>query len=277
MSFISAKKKLTKAQQKALDELLADWETSSGVPPHAAANIRAEKGSQLIPLAKFLAALADEYSNFRSNGNNPAPIFDELRRNFGLQGFDSKALSGIVFGRAVLLKKFAEFLQPRLDALNCLDTQEQIQTTLRSLHGKTKLDAPPYNRQYFDAIVQTPIGRDAVFATFAKPIATNQGPWAHPLPSAKEVRERVALGLDPPGEDYLLFTYRLPIDVVPRVPTSASPSWSYQKWFRPNPNAAKERHGWTAPLNSAFASLPEIVHPKIDGTTLIFPFYVVNP
>lgn len=69
---------------------------------------------------------------------------------------------------------------------------------------------------------------------------------------------------------------QVPAATVPRVPTTASPGWFYQRWFRPSQKADAELHGWTAPIGSGFAGRPEVVHSEIDGTTLVFPIHIAK-
>ena len=115
-----------------------------------------------------------------------------------------------------------------------------------------------------------------MFATFAKPVKAGQRPWLAPVPDANAIRSSIALGEDDEGKDYILFAYRLPPEVLPRVPTTASPGWFYQQWFRPNVGAATDLHGWTEPLKPGFDRLPGIVHEEISGTTVVFPIHIAT-
>ena len=176
----------------------------------------------------------------------------------------------------MLLNNYARYLSPRLDAVGYLDTEEEIRATIRKMDNETEAAAPAYLKGYFRAIRETPLGKKAVFATFAKPVSAGQRPWNLPISDANTIRSTIALGEDPENQDYILFAYRLPDSVVPLVPTTASPGWFYQRWFRPNINAASDLHGWTEPLKSGFTPQPEIVHEEIPGATVVFPIHIAN-
>jgi hypothetical protein len=275
MSFNSARNKLTDARKAALDSLLADWDGSTDIRPQVAANLRAEFGSDIDPLADYLAVLADKKAELDSAAHDAKDIFQQIGKIFALAGHEAAPHKDAIFGRAILVENFVRYLQGTLYKLGLTDTPDDILRNLQSLDDKTEATAPSASRIYFKAIRQTALGKDAVFATFAKPVRANERPWVRPPPDANTIRNTIALGEDGTGKDYILFAYRLP-DGTPRVPTTASPGWSYQKWFRPNPAAATELHGWTEPIGTGFVKRPEIVHSEKDVTTLVFPIHIAK-
>lgn len=276
MSFPSARARLTSKRRAALDSLLGEWAAAPGVPPFAAANLHSENGAPTTRTAKYLALLADNRTRLAVTPPGPREAFEELRAEYALQGHNADALRPLILGRAILLVKYARHLAPRLEAFGCFDTEDQIRLTLRALSGLTEAAAPKHLRVYFDAMRVTPLGRGVTFATFAFPARTGRRPWEAPLPDATAVRNTLALGEDPDGDDYLLFAYRIHSPVPLRTPTTASPDWFYQRWFRPSARAATELHGWTSPISPAFPARPELVHAEVDGATLEPPIHVAN-
>lgn len=272
MPFATAKAKMSSANQAALDSLLGAWAGAGDVAKQAAINLQNEHGSTDDRLEVYLDALASNQS--RLSVPSPRHDFELVGKPFALTGHESTPSKGAIFGRAMLLDKYARYLMPKLDALGCHDTEEEVRDTIRKLDNEDDKSVPPYMDGYFQAIRETPLGRGAVFATFAQPVVANQRPWTLPIPRADFIRSTIALGEDPADKDYILFAYRLPDTVVPLVPTTASPGWFYQRWFRPNINALADRHGWTEPLKPGFTRQPEIVHEEILGTTVLFPVHI---
>ena len=276
MSFSIARNKLSTARQAALDSLLAVWDGSSGIRLQAAANLRAEFGSEIDPLAEYLAALADRSTELSSANLGIDFTFQEIGKVFALAGHMAEPYKHAVFGRAILAETYARYLKGTLYGLGLADTPGDILRNLRSLEDKTEATAASASRIYFKAMKQTALGKGAVFATFAKPVRTGQRPWLAPIPNANTVRDTIALYGDDTGKDYILFAYQLTSPIIPRAPTTASPGWRYQRWFRPNPAAPTELHGWTEPIGTGLKKRPEIVHPEIDGSTLVFPIHVAK-
>ena len=274
MSFNTAKSKLINDNQAALDSLLAAWTSADAVAKQAAANLQNEHGSEVDKLESYLVELANRAPQLSVASTEIE--FKQAGKTFRLAGHETTPCNGAIFGRAMLLENYARYVFPELEKLRYTDTAEEIHATLRKLDGVDEATAPPYLGGYFQAIRQTPLGRGAVFATFAKPVNTGQRPWRAPIPDADAIRSSIALGEDGEGKDYILFAYRLPPEVVPRVPTTASPGWFYQRWFRPNVHAATDLHGWTEPLKPGFNRLPEIVHEEIFGTTVVFPIHIAT-
>ena len=274
MSFNTAKANLVGPNQVALDSLLVAWAGADAVAKQAAANLQNEHGSEVDKLESYLVELANRapYLSVAS----PEIEFKQAGKTFRLAGHEATPCKGAIFGRAMLLENYARYVSPELEKLRYTDTAEVISATLRKLDGVDEAAAPPYLGGYFQAIRETPLGRGAVFATFAKPVNAAQRPWLAPIPDADAIRSSIALGEDDEGKDYILFAYRLPPGVVPRVPTTASPGWFYQQWFRPNGGAATDLHGWTEPLKLGFDRLPEVVHEEISGTTVVFPIHIAT-
>jgi len=274
MSFIKAKAKLISANQVVLDSLLVAWAGADAVAKQAAANLQNEHGSEIDKLESYLVELANRAPQWS------VPIlekeFKQAGEAFSLEGHEATPCKGAIFGRAMLLENYARYVFWELEKLGLADTLEVICTTLRKLDGVDEAAAPPYLKGYFQAIRKTPLGRGAVFATFAKPVKPDQRPWRAPIPNADAIRSSIALGEDDEGKDYILFAYRLPPGVSPRVPTTASPGWFYQQWFRPNGDAATDFHGWTEPLKAGFDRLPEVVHKEISGTKVVFPIHIAT-
>jgi hypothetical protein len=276
MPFNKARSKLSATRTAALDGLLAAWRGASDIPPQAAANLQAERGSEIDPLAEYLRELADSHDQLGVEPPGPRAEFERVGRIFAFAGHDAMPYRSAVLGRAVLLEKYARYLTLKLDELGCLDTEDEICINLRLIRDIPEETAKPYFQVYFKAMRLTPLGRGAVFATFAKPVRPGERPWKSPIPDAYTVRDTVALGEDPVGKDYILFAYGVPGSTRLQVPTTASPGWSYQRWFRPSPTADTERHGWTAPIKPGLPKRPEVVHPEIDGTTLVFPIHIAS-
>jgi hypothetical protein len=273
--FTEARGRLNNGRRTALDALLADWVRSAGTHAQAARNIQAENGSEAPALDAYLERLAGANTDLCK----PAPhkIFERVGEVFALQGHEASAFKSAVFGRAVILEKFARYLQTPLDRLGASDTHDNVIAALRALNSTREGDVPPEYRVYLNAMRQTALGKRAVFATFSK-AAPLTSPWPSPTPGAQNIRETIALGADPVGKEYILFAYRLRHDTTPRVPTTASPGWTYQLWFRPNPAAAAERHGWTEPLGAGLSKQPEIVHvEESSGSELVFPIHIAKP
>jgi hypothetical protein len=276
MSFDAARNSISPSRRAILDSLLAEWRSTSDLPALAAENLRAEKGSQINKIATYVSALVDNEKELRPSSPTIGMTFEQTGAGFAFAGHEASPFAMALFGRAITLVKFARFLAPQLDVLGCFDTEEDIRGILRSLDNVVEASAPTRFRVYFEAIRNTPLGKKAVFATFIKPVSVGASPWTPPVPRAEEIRSSIALGEDLPGEDYLLFSYHLPSGVLPQVPTTASPGWFYQRWFRPNPSADTDLHGWTAPLDPSFAKRPEIVHPEVNGRTLVFPLHLAR-
>jgi hypothetical protein len=276
MIFETARRKLTDSRQTALDSVLAEWTTSSELPPLAAANLQRENGSSSTKFADYLGGLADKESQLRVLDPGLRVVFEQVGTIFAFAGHEATPFKDAIFGRAILLVKFARFLAPQLDELGCFDTEEDIRAILRRLDGTAENATASRFRVYFDAMRATPLGRGAIFATFVKSATTGSLPWTSPVPDARAIRSSIGLGEDPDGQDYMLFAYRLPADTAPLVPTTASPGWFYQRWFRPNPTADADVHGWTVPIDPLFARRPEVVHSEIDGATLVFPIYIAD-
>jgi hypothetical protein len=276
MVFDPARNQLSTARKSALDVLLAEWQANNGVPLRAATNLRAERGSGVGPLVTYLTSLADNQADLGVAPPGPKTAFEQIGNIFSLAGHEATPFKESLFGRAILLEKYARYyLTPELDKLGCLDTEEDIRLTLRAIADATETAVPVRFRIYFEAMRRALLGRKAVFATFTKSIQMGESPWTEPIPDAQSIRNNIALGEDPLDKDYILFVYRLPDGTLPRVPTTASPGWFYQRWFRPSQNADTELHGWTEPIGSG-SSRPEIVHSEIAGTTLVFPIHIAK-
>lgn len=276
MGFKEAKDALDSAKKADLEVLLEDWSKSRGVAAFAAQNLQNDEGSNVHELKDYLHTICDNKADLETKKPSLKIVFEKIGKPFSLAGHVARPFADAVFGRAMLLENYARYLVPQLDLLGCFDTAENVLQTLRELAGREEKEAPTRYRPYLRAIRHTALGKNAIFATFVKPIALSQSPWEAPIPEAGHIRNRVALGEDPENKDYVLFTYRLPKGVQPKVPTSASPGWSYQKWFRPNPLALKELHGWTEPLVAGLERMPEIVHSEIDGSQIVFPIQIAN-
>lgn len=274
MLFNLVRDRLTAANQAALDSLLSVWACAGDLARQATTNLQNENGSVDHRLEAYLNDLANNAS--RLSVASPRNDFEQVGKSFALAGHEAAPFKDTIFGRAMLLDNYARYLSPRLDALGCRDTEEEIRATIRKMNNQNEGTAPPHLEGYFRAIRETPLGKGAVFATFAKPVRTGLRPWLPPIPNAHAIRSSIALGEDDTGKDYILFAYRLPAHVVPCVPTTASPGWFYQRWFRPNAYAAIDLHGWTEPLEPGFRRLPEIVHEQIPGATVVFPIYIAT-
>ena len=274
MSFNTAKANLISANQVALDSLLVAWKSAEPLAKQAAANLQNEHGSEIDKLETYLAELANRAPQL--SGAAPKTEFEQAGKTFSLAGHDAIPWKGAIFGRAMLLENYARYVTPELEKLEYDDTTEEITARLRKLDGVDEATAPPYLGGYFQAIRKTRLGKGAIFATFAKPVKLGQRPWSTPIPDADAIRSSIALGEDDEGKDYILFAYSLPPNVIPRVPTTASPGWFYQQWFRPNDRAATDLHGWTEPLKPGFDRLPEVVHEEIFGTTVVFPIHIAS-
>lgn len=276
MPFPAARDNLDDPRRTALDALLSEWNAAPGVPPFADANLRAEHGAPTSEITNYIVLLSDNSAALNVAPPGPRAMFEQLGEASALSGHDAAPLRALVLGRAVMLTKYARYLAPRLDALGCFDTDDQIRASLRSLSGLTEVTAPANLEVYFSAVRLTPLGRGATFATFATPPDVNHRPWVVPIPSGNEVRDSLGLGEDPDGSDYILFAYRVSDTAALRAPTTASSGWFYQRWFRPSAAAETDLHGWTAPLSSTYNPRPEVVHSEIDGSTLVTPMYIVN-
>ena len=259
-----------------LDALLTDWQAAADIHKQAAANLVGEYGSAANPFQTYLAGLADRQLDLLAASPALKGAFETVGKPFSLAGHEAMPYTTAVFGRAVLLEKFARYLQTSLDSLGATDTLADILNNLRSLHSTARTIAAPTFGVYFDAMRKTALGKGAVFATFAKP-TPHLSPWPNPTPTADVVRSSIALGADPTGKDYILFAYRLQPGNAPRAPTTASPGWTYQRWFRPNPAAAADLHGWTEPLAAGLARQPEIVHLEENGgSEIVFPIHIAS-
>ena len=274
MPFTTAKANLTAANQAALGSLLSAWASAGVVSKLAATNLQNEHASADGPLQDYLDKLAENSALL--NVASPRNEFKRVGKSFALAGHGATTCKGAIFGRAMLLDNYARYLLPKLDAFGYRDTEEEIRATIRKMDNENELGASPQLEGYFRAIRETALGKGAVFATFATPVAAGRRPWPLPTPSANTIRSTIALGEDPEDQDYILFAYRLPDSVIPLVPTTASPGWSYQRWFRPNTNAAVDLHGWTEPLEPRFDRQPEIVHEEIPGATVVFPIHIAT-
>jgi len=274
MPFNTAKANLTTANQAALGSLLSVWAAGDNLTKQAATNLQNEHGSADRRLEDYLDKLAK--NSPRLSATSPKSEFEQVGKSFTLAGHEATPFKGAILGRAMLLDNYARYLSPKLDAFGYRDTEEEIRATIRKMDNENEAAAPTYLEGYFRAIRETPLGKGAVFATFAKTVTAGQRPWPLPTPDANTIRSTIALGEDPEDQDYILFAYRLPNSVVPLVPTTASPGWFYQRWFRPNTNAAIDLHGWTAPLKSGLTPQPEIVHEEIPGATVFFPIHIAT-
>jgi len=273
MAFSAALKRLSASEREALNDLISEWEGSTEVPLRAAENLRRENAMSAKDLERYLRALAKSKDALKLSGIGPKVEFERIGKPFLLSGHVSTPFKRATFGRAVRIKTFAGFLKQELDKLRCFDTEEEIRGTLRSLGDMEELRAPSSQRVYFEAMRRTKLGREVLFATFVKPTRLNQRPWVTPV-TATKIRSTCGLGEVPRGEDFILFVYSLPDFAPPHVPTTASPGWDYQWWFRPNPKASVELHGWTRPISRGFAKIPEVVHSEINGSTLLFPIHI---
>ena len=211
MSFNTAKAKLISANQVALDSLLVAWRGSDAVAKQAAANLQNEHGSEVDKLESYLVELAKRAPQL--SVATPETEFKQVGKPFRLAGHEAIPCKSAIFGRAMLLEKYARDVSPELEKLRYTDTLEVIRATLRKLDGVDEAAAPPYLGGYFQAIRETPLGRGAMFATFAKPVKTDQRPWCAPIPNADAIRSSIALGEDDEGKDYILFAYRLPPEI----------------------------------------------------------------
>lgn len=269
-----ARDRLTGTQKDALDTLLQSWDVEGHIYSNAAANVRMDRGSDIPFFSGYLATLASNHTQLGVSPAGPKVVFQHVGKSFALQGRSATPFKDAIFGRAILLEKYSrDYLPPALDQLGCLDTREEILTALRVIANTNESVAPSRFRVYFEGVRRTALGRGAVFATFTKPVSIGGRPWSSPLPDAYGVRNTIALGEDPVGKDYILFSYRLPTHIAPKVPTSASPGWSYQRWFRPSQKADTELHGWTVPIATG-SPRPEIVHSEINGATIEFPINI---
>jgi len=277
MPFGDARSQLDSVRKQHLDGVLLAWEGSDSLRKQAAANLLGEAAFENSEHASYLASLADEHAELRAPHPRVLQAFERQGKPFLLAGAKSIPTGGMLFGRAILLRKFARYLSNTFadhPELNCVDEYDQVIATLRTLDGNDATFPKAHLRCYFAGIRLTSLGRGAVFATFVTPIRLNESPWERPVADAHAIRSAIALGEDPLGEDYLLFTYNLPPNRFARVPTSASPGWSYQRWYRPNPNAQVELHGWTSPIDPGHSRRPEVVHEELLGATVVFPLSV---
>jgi hypothetical protein len=271
MSFNSARNSLAPGPQAAVDSLLGEWAGATEVPLQAAANLRAEVGLELGTFTRYLEGLAARAGEMALSSPSAGSVFVEVGRPFALAGHEGQPHRDAVFGRAVLLENYARYLRWTLYGLGVADAPDEILRTLRSLDDMAETAVPTSSRIYLDAMKQTLLGKGATYATFVTPVVPDRRPWSRPAPDAGTIRDMMGLGEDPPGRDYILFAYKLPGGESPRVPTVASAGWFYQRWFRPNPAAATELHGWTRRLGAGTHGVPEVVHAEINGGTLVFP------
>ena len=278
LPFAEARDSITPAQRVALDGILGTWDASDSTARQAATNLRAEKGGPDAATAAYLEELVDGAVELQSDPARRATAFARAGRTFALAGYASASPDDLVLGRASRLEKFAGYLKSTFvkhyAALRCTDTEATVLATLQDLHAMPESHARWEHEVYFRAMRLMALGRFAVFATFFDLGDVAIGPWRPPLPRAPEVRSGLALGTDPAGSRYVLVAYRLPRGVRVSVPTTASPGWDYQLWFRPSASAATERHGWTAPLEPIHPRRREVVHPEAIASRMKFPIHM---
>lgn len=272
MSYTEARAQLSSAEQAALDELMELWRNFGGVPEQARLNLMTDTSLPIYQFVAYLKSIVAEVEDLQPHKPTIRQCFEKIGRPFILHGIASKKHQTAQFGRAIALKKYVRYLRMELNKLGRFDSIEDVEHSVRRLSGNA---SPPASLEdYLEAIKRTALGKDALFATFAHLGTAPLLPWSANTPSGNEVRNILGLGADPPDVDYLLFAYRLPDEAPARAPTSTSCGWFYQEWFRSNPNAYIDCHGWIAPLDDDCDRWAEIVHPPIDGTHLEFPFQI---
>lgn len=274
MDFHQAKSQLSEEEQKALDDLLENWRRSGKeFLRHAADNLINEKGSTDPKITLYLRNLA--HNSLALKSEFPHKAFHESGRKFAFEGYESTPYRGAAFGRAIKLETFIRAFQRILKHDPII-----IRAKLIELHGKTESAVSEEFQTYFDNLRRFPIGGaspDPVFATFMES-APYEHPWRAPLPQPDRIRNLLGLGhhLETHPLEYILLMYRLPSGISPTVPTTASTGLDFQKWFRPNPEAARQLHGRTRPLLGVGKGLPEVVHAPSVPAQIQFPFYIIG-
>lgn len=279
-AYRKARDLLSADQLNTLDTLHADWESAAdSVHSFASKNLQNDHSLANSDFGALLVSVINAQSDLRRTSPNPAQVFESATSTYTFKGTLAARFTNALLGRAVLLDKYARRIGETLAALpkplRRVEDFPTVRATLVAISGSLPSSISPDFGPYFEAIRRTAVGRDLVFATFHSPAQPQLRPWPSPPPNAARVRAEIALGEDEIDKPYVLLTYTQLGGEV-RVPSAASPGWSYQRWFRPNSNCAVEQHGWTSPLDSVSSKRPEIVHRNPDQVEIAFPITVAH-
>src|SRR5271157_1058437 len=192
-----------------------------------------------------------------SIGKTTFLIRNFCRNDRKLKGKDAKVLNDIIYGRLVSFDVFCQLLIK----LKYYSTLEEAKAYVRYQIG---LDLG-----LMDEIRKSQqLGIYIMWSTFDP---KGDDPFGDPMPDVEELIS--SLGLERVTSPYLLFEYKLPPNVGPKIPTIcdsyAGKSWS-RYFYRVGENAP---YGMTTPTDTSLAKegRPEVVHEVIKAENLVSP------
>lgn len=258
--FKSALRKLDRTRRDFITKQLEVW--SNEIPPSESAQIAANiAGETALPLNKFVQLLSD-FADALSHFADPLIAWDKA---CGPNCFATVPLGfsdrPVKLGRASKFDRFLQYVKT---------TDKKFKATFTKFAGN-----PNPNSFVKNILKAQSLGGAVIFATFDD-TDSSQDPFAD-LPWDRDaIRTVLGLGHHSSLDPYILFRYQSsePPDLPLHRPTVADAGTISH--FRPGSSAnAKWGRSLPIPPNSrGLPSKPELVHQKIAGDRLVFPYEV---
>lgn len=266
-------RELKPSERARIQNCLDLWETSAEPGQRwAREHLHLER---VMNRGAFKSLLMEFARKLGAKGVNPTEAYVEACRGHQFHGRLLRGKRPTIVGRAIELNQYAKIVHRASSDAGEMLTLSDIVSEIQKACQRGSLGSGRKQRFHRASIGRWPV----IFATFTPGKRAGSPYDEMPDRSSGAIRTAFGLGHYKDTDQLILLSYAPKEQgrhVELHCPTVAEAELN--EFFRSVPDLSEE-HGWTRPLEPNPKGLrrqPEVVHRKITGGTLVFPFYLAQ-